>query len=852
MGTRRALVVANDEYADPGLQRLRAPGHDAEALSACLGDPAVGDFDVTVVRNGSVQQLRETLEEFFGAAGRDDELLVHFSCHGLKDDRSDLYLAASDTRPVRLASTGLPAEFVARLMRTSRARSVALFLDCCYGGAVERGMLARADSDVHVLDAMKQDHLAAGAGRVVITASNAVEYAFEDGDLAEAGEAAPSVFTGALVDGIATGAADSDGNGLIGVSELFGYAEQQVLLRNPRQTPQMWSFGTRGDILVARSPVRRVTAAPLPENLRNALAGDLVSRLGAIQILGRRLDDPDAAEVLAVAQALTALLDDDSRSVSGAASGALAGVRLAAVPAALEFRGLRVGTASADQSVVLSGSALTAVARVVSSPDWIAVRQVGERLDVSATCATRGRVAGTITVETPVGSVSIPVTAEAESPAAWPRRLRTPPPVVPSAPPPPPRAEPAPPAEPVPPPDRRTAAVRATWLLAVAALLLALVEPWGAGGVWATAGVGAWLGTVAFLVTAAVRYSPAAGRHSPAWAVPATLLAVVLTILVVAGEAADADVGSLRVPVYLAALLALTGTVAAWLSSRPAPAGPLPAWTRVLWGAGAALALPALVDFHNEYDTARPGGGFDAGSVYFLLRLGAVVVFLGWAAWSGDPARALRLAVPGTVLAVLFGLWVTDAGTSLATWRFPVVLGAVAATAATLWVGWSSGWDAGAPAEPQRRAALLWALGGATLLLWLVHPPSYPARWLFTGDPELRWVVWSRGVLVPALLLTAAVALARRWPRSAWLLALAGTVLAVQSALGAVLVEPAQDDPVGLLLVLLGAAPALAGTSSVWALPRSGQVRPAGSRRRAPAPAAARGSAAPPRRSPRR
>src|SRR5262245_27525865 len=102
---RRALVVANDEYADAGLAQLRSPAQDASALADVLGDLDIGGFEVRVVRNSPVQDVREQLDEFFSDAGSGDELLVHFSCHGLKDDGGDLYLAAADTRPSRLAST---------------------------------------------------------------------------------------------------------------------------------------------------------------------------------------------------------------------------------------------------------------------------------------------------------------------------------------------------------------------------------------------------------------------------------------------------------------------------------------------------------------------------------------------------------------------------------------------------------------------------------------------------------------------------------------------------------------------------------------------------------------------------
>ena len=57
-GSRRALIVATDEYVDPGLRRLRAPGADAEALAGVLADPELGDFEVEVLRNGTSSRLQ--------------------------------------------------------------------------------------------------------------------------------------------------------------------------------------------------------------------------------------------------------------------------------------------------------------------------------------------------------------------------------------------------------------------------------------------------------------------------------------------------------------------------------------------------------------------------------------------------------------------------------------------------------------------------------------------------------------------------------------------------------------------------------------------------------------------------
>ena len=143
-GTRYALIVASDDYTDPGLRRLRAPASDAEALAAVLRNPGIGGFEVRTLLNEPAHEISLAVEEFFADRRPDDLLLLHFSCHGVKDEGGELYFAATNTRLRRLDATAVPAEFVNRRMSRSRSRRVVLLLDCCYAGAFERGMTPRA------------------------------------------------------------------------------------------------------------------------------------------------------------------------------------------------------------------------------------------------------------------------------------------------------------------------------------------------------------------------------------------------------------------------------------------------------------------------------------------------------------------------------------------------------------------------------------------------------------------------------------------------------------------------------------------------------------------------------------
>ena len=259
---RLALVVAVDRYDHPALHQLAAPSADADALAEVLGDPELGDFEVDVVHNPTSWETAERVERMLADRRTTDLVLLHFSCHGLKDDSGELYLAATNTRPDLLGSTAVDAAWVNRFMQRSRARSVVLLLDCCYGGAFERGVIARAGGDVDVGDQFGQREIGGGRGRVVITASTAMEYAFEGARLTGDTPAAPSIFTGALVEGIRTGDADRDQDGHVALSELYDYVYDRVREQTPNQTPSKWEFGLRGDLYVARNPHRRVRPAP--------------------------------------------------------------------------------------------------------------------------------------------------------------------------------------------------------------------------------------------------------------------------------------------------------------------------------------------------------------------------------------------------------------------------------------------------------------------------------------------------------------------------------------------------------------------------------------------------------------
>jgi hypothetical protein len=256
--------------------------------------------------------LNQEIEAFFENRKRDDLLLVYFSGHGIKDADGQLYFAAADTRLVNhnvRRATAVSARFVHEVMSQSRSRRQVLLLDCCYAGAFKQGMLAKSDVRVGA-----GDHLQ-GQGRVILAGSDALQYSFEEGNVG--GQPARSVFTKIVVDGLQSGHADIDRDGLFSVDDLYSYAHDRMAEECPGQKPVKMGF-VEGEIFIGRNP--KPVAGNLPEELKESIQNpQRLVRLGAIQELRILLRNENQGTALAAREALELLIKDDSGRVAQAA-----------------------------------------------------------------------------------------------------------------------------------------------------------------------------------------------------------------------------------------------------------------------------------------------------------------------------------------------------------------------------------------------------------------------------------------------------------------------------------------------------------------------------------------------------
>jgi uncharacterized caspase-like protein len=308
---RFALVIGNSNYQDERLPDLKSAVVDAERFATVLLDPNLGAFtQVDTLINKMNGAIENAIEKFFKNKLREDMLLLYFSGHGIKSQNGQLFLAAQNTNSDFLRSTGIAANFIKENMGESGSQRQILLLDCCYGGAIVEG--AKSDTTIGQTVNSILSFRPSGFGKIIITASEAMQYAF-DGKHVE-GQTQNSLFTRYLIEGLESGKADADNDGLIDINELYQFAYDNV---TPQQTPNISATSQEGRMYIGLNPNPSIQMAQLPEHLQQAMLSETrLHRQGAVSELARMLKSADPSMVLSAEMALRKMTNDDSKSVA--------------------------------------------------------------------------------------------------------------------------------------------------------------------------------------------------------------------------------------------------------------------------------------------------------------------------------------------------------------------------------------------------------------------------------------------------------------------------------------------------------------------------------------------------------
>jgi TolB-like protein len=217
------LAIGVSRYRETDLNLLFADS-DARAIAAAFQEQRHGrvyrDVHTLVLVNDQVtrESILDSMESFLGRAAVDDVVVIFLAGHGVQDAESgSYYFLPSSATAENLVTAGLRMSDFDEMVRIVRrnVRAVVLMLDTCHAGALRlsaSGLVPGSDSGMRI---------STGEGFFLLAASKPGE------DSKERAELGHGAFTSALLAGL-HGAADNDGDGLLPLSELFGYVARHV------------------------------------------------------------------------------------------------------------------------------------------------------------------------------------------------------------------------------------------------------------------------------------------------------------------------------------------------------------------------------------------------------------------------------------------------------------------------------------------------------------------------------------------------------------------------------------------------------------------------------------------------
>jgi hypothetical protein len=319
---RYALIIGTDEYADPKLTQLKTPLVDARAIADALADKNLGEFDdVLQCINQYEYEVRRVIAEFLSERKPDDLILIYFSGHGVQDTSGHLHLALKDTKPKILSATAIPSSFVTQQMDNCRSKKQILILDCCHSGAFAIGGTKAGDQKAVTKTTFEGE----GYGRVVLTASDATQFALEGDQALEQTEF--SLFTHFLLDGLKTGKADQDNDGFVSLDEWYEYTYSHVRSATPRQFPQKWTYRQQGDMRIAKNPHLKQRPVGVNQEILTLLGTHLLeARKLGVRELGNLYRSSDKEQANWAFATLKDLLKDNNRDLVDAVSEELKGL----------------------------------------------------------------------------------------------------------------------------------------------------------------------------------------------------------------------------------------------------------------------------------------------------------------------------------------------------------------------------------------------------------------------------------------------------------------------------------------------------------------------------------------------
>jgi replicative superfamily II helicase len=284
----QGLFIGIDRYQSPSISWLSCARRDAVALHALFSDTFNTEATLLTDENATRSAIEEQLKRLVSCSP-EDVVVIAFSGHGSETHELVTYGADIHDLPATCISLDILTEWFSRIP----ARRLICFLDCCFSGGMGAKVL-KIDVVPRTLKSIGGllDQLS-GDGRLIFTASNALEPAWENQRIGH------GLMTFHLLEAL-KGAEEVRNSGKLSIYRLLEYVTRRVtdearLLGKP-QHPTLrgsidgeltWPIFKPGDIYRASFPERspRAVTADLqsliqcgfPQSLLDGWASNITS-----------------------------------------------------------------------------------------------------------------------------------------------------------------------------------------------------------------------------------------------------------------------------------------------------------------------------------------------------------------------------------------------------------------------------------------------------------------------------------------------------------------------------------------------------------------------------------------------
>ncbi|XGW00502.1 MAG: tetratricopeptide repeat protein [Leptolyngbya sp. BL-A-14] len=223
---RVALLVGVSRYLE-GLDPLPNAQKDVEVMRRVLKQPQFRFESVQSLCDRPLQEMQETIELFFRQRVSDDQIVFLLCGHTVQDADGALYFATPSTQfdeqGTLVKAQVIPAIALQEIMNSSPAKQQVVILDSyCQ---------QRQDQPITAPSTATLATPLEGAGRVLLVAANVVHQSFAAIDA--------WTYPRYLAEGVESGAADTDDDGMVTVADWHDYASQKLRVAAPTLETQL-------------------------------------------------------------------------------------------------------------------------------------------------------------------------------------------------------------------------------------------------------------------------------------------------------------------------------------------------------------------------------------------------------------------------------------------------------------------------------------------------------------------------------------------------------------------------------------------------------------------------------------